>query len=224
MTQRLIGVTDTAAGAGVAEARGREQTGTGVDQYVIPVTEYVTDYVTSYRGMVASFRTLGLASANHNIFTIFNKTGSTKLMAIRRLTAQFEDTAASLLLAPVAKAARITALPTGGTLPTPVTTDSALTKDSNCEFRGATAGDGGAATAITATSIGPYFWTDFKTRQATAAGQILFPDESLIPDLCEDTPIILRPLEGLLVRVVDAALATSHYLVNCAYEELVAAT
>jgi hypothetical protein len=226
MTQRPVGVTDQAAGAGVAEAHTRQQTIAGdlvCDQYVIPVSEYVTDYVTSYRGMVASFRTIGLASANHNILTIFNKTGSTKLLAVRRLTVQFEDTAASLLLAPTVKTSRITTLPTGGTVLTPLPFDTALTHDADCEFLGATASDGGAATAIVSPA-GTYGWTDFKTRQATAAGQILFPDENLIPGLCETSPIILRALEGLNVQITAASLTTSHYLMNCAFEELVAAT
>jgi hypothetical protein len=226
MTERPVGVTDTAAGAGVAEIRTRERTVGAVavaEQYTIPVTEYVDGYVASYRGLVAAFRTLGLASANHNIFTIFNKTGSTKLLAVRRLTVQFDDTAASTAVSPVAKTSRITTLPTGGTVLTPVPFDSALTHDADCEFKGATASDAGAATTIVS-AAGTDFWTDFKTRQATAVGQLLFPDESLIPDLCENTPIILRPLEGLNVRVKDASLATSHYLINCAFEELVAAT
>jgi len=226
MTERPVGVTDTAAGAGVAEARTRERAvggNTVVEQYVIPVTEYVDDFVTSYRGIVASFRTLGLASAGHNIFTIFNKTGSTKLLAIRRLTVQFEDTAASLAIAPTVKTSRITALPTGGTVLTPVAMDTALTHDANCEFMGATASDGGVATAIVSTA-GTYGWSDFKSRQATAVGQILFPDENLIPGLCESSPIILRALQGLNVQITVASLTTSHYLVNCAFEELVAAT
>jgi hypothetical protein len=227
MTERPVGVTDTAAGAGVAEIRTRERTvgATAVaEQYVIPVSEYVDGYVTSYRRMFTAFRTLGLASADHNLLTIFNKTGSTKLLALRRLTIQFEDTGASTALAKVAKTARITALPTGGTVLEPLTFDSALTHDLDCEVMGATAADGGAATPIAATPVGPYGRAQFKTRQATSVGQILFPDESLIPSLCESTPIILRPLEGLLVSMTDASVTTASYLINCFYEELVAAT
>jgi hypothetical protein len=226
MTQRAVGVTDQAAGDGVAEARTRQRvvgTDTVAEQYVIPVSEYVDDYVTSYRGMVASFRTLGLTTANHNIFTIFNQTGSTKLLAVRRLTMQFEDTGASLTVAGVVKTARITALPTGGTVLTPLPFDTALTHDVNCEVLGATASDGGAATAITATPD-TFGWTDFRLRMATQVGQILYPDENLIPGLCESSPIILRPLEGLLVRMTTASVTTAHYLINCAFEELVAAT
>lgn len=228
MTERPVGVTDQASGAGVADVRTRERSvggSTQAEQYVIPLQEFVDGYVLSYRGMVAAFRTLGLASANHNIFTLFNKTGSTKLVAVRRMTLQTDDTVASLALAPVVKTFRITAIPTGGTVLTGVSFDTSLTHDTNVEAMGATASDGGAATTITATANPTSAaWTGFKSRQATAVGQILYPDEPLIPIICENNPIILRASEGLLIRVVDAALTTSHYLVNCAFDELVAAT
>lgn len=226
MTERLVGVTDQASGAGVADVRARERTvgGNVVDeQYVIPVREYVDGYVRSYAGMWSSFRTVGLASANHNLFTIFNKTGSTKLLAVRRLTIQIEDTGVLLTVAPTVQASRITTLPTGGTVLTAVPFDTALTHDTNCEAMGATASDGGAATTITSTA-GTRAWGQFKMRAATAVSQFLYPDEPLIPTLCDDDPIILRALEGINVQMVQASVTTALYIVNCMFEELVAAT
>ncbi len=47
----------------------------------------------TYKGTVSTFRTTGLASANHNIFTIFNKAGSTSFVKVKRLTLQNDETA-----------------------------------------------------------------------------------------------------------------------------------
>ena len=224
MAERPVGVTDQASGAGIAQVRTRERvigSDTISEQYVIPIPEYVEGFKLAYRGMVSTFRTVGLASANHNILTAFNKTGSTKLLLIRRLVIQTDETAALATVSPLVQTSRITALPSGGTVLTKVPFDTALTADTNCEFMGATASDGGAATTITSTA-GTRAWADFKMRLHTAVGQVLMPDESLVPKLCDDTPIVLRALEGLNVQVVQAALTTSHYLVNCMFEEHVA--
>ena len=173
---------------------------------------------TTYKGMVSSFRTAGLASANHNLLTLFNKTGSTKLVKIRKLVVQVEDTGVLLTVAPVVMASRITTLPTGGTVLTKVPFDTALTADGNFEIMGATASDGGAASTITSTA-GTRMWADFKMRAGTAVGQFLYPDVPLIPSLCESDPIILRALEGINVQMVQAAVTTASYLVNCVFEE-----
>ncbi len=173
---------------------------------------------TTYKGAVSTFRIVGLASANHNLFTIFNKTGSTKFIKLKRLTYQTDHTALLASVSPILHASRITALPTGGTVLTKVAFDSTLTPDTDIEMMGATASDGGAATAITATA-GTRMWADFKGRMHTAVGQILFPDENLIPGFCDVDPIILRASQGILVQVAQAALATDHYIVSCAFEE-----
>lgn len=173
---------------------------------------------TTYKGSLTTPRIVGLASANHNLFTIFNKSGSTKFVKLKRLTFQAEHTAAVTTVAPVVHASRITALPTGGTVLTKVPFDTALTADANIELMAATASDGGAATAIAATA-GARLWGDFKSRAHTAVGQFLYPDEALIPGFCDVDPIILRALQGILVQVVQAAVITDHYLVSCAWEE-----
>lgn len=173
---------------------------------------------TTYKGAVSTFRIVGLASANHNLFTIFNKTGSSKFVKLKRLTVQSDHTAVLVTVAPVIQASRITTLPSGGTVMTKVPFDTSLTADTNVELMQATASDGGAATTITSTA-GTRLWADFKGRMHTAVGQILFPDESLIPGFCDEDPIILRALEGINVQVVQAALTTDHYIVSCAWEE-----
>ncbi len=173
---------------------------------------------TTYKGTVATFRTAGLASANHNVFTIFNKTGSTSFVKVKRLTIQNDETAVLITVSPIVQVSRITALPAGGTVLTKVAFDTTLTADTNIEAMAATASDGGAATTITSTA-GTRMWCDFKMRAHTLVGQFLFPDENLIPGFCETDPIILRALQGLQVQVVQAALTTSNYIINCAFEE-----
>lgn len=225
MAERPVGVTDQASGAGVAQVRTRERTVGGEvvsEQYVIPVAEYLDGYISSYRGMVTTFRTAGVASANWNFFTAFNKTASTKILAIRQVVYQVDDTGALLTVAPLAQSSRITSLPTGGTVLTPVPFDTALSHDTNCEFMGATASDGGVATAITSTA-GTRAWANFKMRAATQVGQLLYPDELLLPELCGDTPILLRASEGLNFQMVQATVTTSHFVACCLFDELVAA-
>jgi hypothetical protein len=221
MGNRAVGVADQAPGAGVAEVRARERDiggSTYAEQYVIPIEERVA----SYKGMVSSFRTLGNAASPQNLFTIANTSGSAVLVAVRRLSIQMEATAASTALAVQFKTSRSTTVPTGGTSISKVAFDTSLTSAANVELRGATASDGGAATAITATAnaIG---WHQFGMRLHTAVGQVLCDDASLIPSLSESDPVILRAAEGLLVQVTNVVaannLATNHYIVNCMWEE-----
>jgi len=224
MAERPVGVTDQASGAGIAQVRTRERTVAAEvvsEQYVIPITEYLDGFMLSYRGMVATFRTPGLASGNHNLFTIFNKTGSTKIVAVRRLVLQVEDTGVLLTVAPIVQTSRITTLPTSGTVLTPVTCDTALTHDTNVECMGAASADGTASGPIVSTA-GTRAWAGFKMRMATQVGQVLFPDETLIPELCGDTPILLRALEGLQVQMVQASVTTAHYVICCLFDELAA--
>jgi len=173
---------------------------------------------TTYKGAISTFRIVGLASVNHNLFSIFNKTGSTKFIKLKRLTLQTDYTAVLITVSPIVHATRITAVPTGGTVVAKVPFDSTLTADANIEMMQATAADGGAATAITATA-GTRLWSGFKGRMHTAVGQILMPDETLIPFFCDVDPIILRAGQGILVTTVQAALVTDHYVVNCSWEE-----
>lgn len=221
MGENRVGVTDQAAGAGVSEVRTRQRTvgGSSVEeQYVIPINERVA----SYKGTFSSFRTLGNAATPQNIFTISNTTGSSVLVAVRRLTVQMDATVVLTAVAPQLQLSRVSSAPTGGTVLTDVAFDTSLSGSANVEARGATASDGGAATAITATA-GTTLWQQYNFRLHTAVGQVLTPDNGLIPDLCQDDPVILRANEHLLVQVVAAAAAsnaaTNHYIVQAMFEE-----
>lgn len=221
MAENRVGVTDQADGAGVGSIRTRQRTvggNTVEEQYVIPIGERVA----SYKGMVSSFRTLGSAATPQNLFTASNTTGSSVILAVRRLVVQMDATAVLTAVSPQFKVSRASGAPSGGTALTKVPFDTSLSSSGNVSFLGATASDGGAATAITATA-GTTGWQQFAFRLHTAVGQVLIPDETLIPVLCADDPIYLRANEHLVVQLVATAgtsnPATNHYVVQCMAEE-----
>ncbi len=176
--------------------------------------------------MVTSFRTLGAAALTQNLFTLENSAGSTLLLAVRRMTVQLDATAVLAAVAPVIKTSRLAALPTGGTTLTKVAFDTAApTPAATTIARGATASDGGGATAITATAGTP-MWSQFTMRMHTLVGQVAMEDQSLVPTVAQEDPLILRAGEAILVQIVAAATTsnpvTNHWVVNCMVEEYVA--
>jgi len=168
----------------------------------------------------ASFRTLGTAATAQNFFTIFNGHAS-KVVRVRRMTFQMDATAVLTTFMPIVKTCRVSAA-SGGTALTKVDWDTASASDALVVCRGATASDGGGATAITATP-GTTLWQQFGMRLHTAVGQVLGNDNNVLSVICESTPVVLRPGEGLLVHIVAAATtsnpATNHYFVQCAWSE-----
>ncbi len=188
-------------------------------QNVVPVSNRVV----SAQINVSSFRTLGAAALLQNVFSVENAAGSAVLVAVRRMAVQLDATAVLAAVAPSIKASRITTLPTSGTVLGKVPADSANTSNASVVVRGATASDGGAATAITATAGTP-LWSQLTMRMHTLVGQVLMEDESVIPGLSENDPIILRAGEALLVQVIAAATtsnpATNHWVVNTVFEEM----
>jgi hypothetical protein len=213
VTRGVDGTSNVAHASGVAVAQ------VAALQQVIVKSERVA----SFKGTASSFRTLGNAATPQNLFSIENAAGSAVLLAVRRLTIQMDATVASIAVASQFKTGRPTGLPTGGTvLGKAPLFDTALTSSASVVVRGATASDGGAATAITATG-GVTGWHQFAMRMHTLVGQILMDDEPLIPALCDDEPVILRAGEALLVQIVQAAAAnnaaTNHHVVNCMFEE-----
>jgi hypothetical protein len=168
----------------------------------------------------ASFRTLGAAATTQNFFTIMNGDAS-KVVRVRRMTMQMDATAALTAVMPLVKTCRISSA-SGGTALTKVDWDSNSASDADVVCRGATASDGGGATAITATP-GTTLWQQYGMRLHTAVGQVLGSDNNMLSIICENTPVVLRPGEGLLVHIVAAATssnpATNHYFVQCAWTE-----
>lgn len=221
MTERPVGVTDLASGAGVADVRTRERSvggNTVAEQYVIPISERVP----SYKGFAASFRAPGRAAVAQNLFAIFNASASV-LVGVRRLSVQMDATAALATVAKAIKSSRITTVPTNGTSIAKGVFDSALTSDAGVTLFGDASADGtSSATTLTSTA-GTFAWAQLVMRLHTAVGQVLMDDESLIPQLCEDDPVILRQNQGILVSIVAASTATNpatdFHVVNCMWEE-----
>src|SRR3990167_11364895 len=165
------------------------------------VTNYDTNGIVSYfnraklfRGAISTFRTLGTAAVPHPVFTIENTSGSGRTVAIRRLIVNMDATAALTSVACLFDVSRPTnPIPSGGTALAKIAYDTALASHANVVCRGATASDGGGATAITATA-GPFLWRQFLMRQPTAVGQI-------IPGTAASNA------------------ATNHYIVSCQWDE-----
>lgn len=175
----------------------------------------------TYRGMAASFRTLGTAATPQNLFTIENTAGSAVVVRVRRLLVQLDATGVLTAVMPLIKTSRC-ALPSGGTTLAKTPFDTALSSAANVVFRGATASDGGGVSAITATA-GDIMWQQYCMRMHTVVGQVLAPDNNLLPSLVEDDPVLLMAGEALLVQLVAAAGSsnpvTNHWFVQCMWEE-----
>jgi hypothetical protein len=165
---------------------------------------------------VTSFRTLGLITQPHNLFSIWNPAVSGRNLAIKRITIQLDHTtllATNLTLI----TSHPTAQPTGTASLTP-TKINASYEAAVAAPLGATASDGGAAAAITATP-GTRVWTQFGQRPHTLAGWFTTDDLFMIPEQCFDDPIIIAPGDGLLISAVMVATAGAMYVVNCWWEE-----
>jgi hypothetical protein len=169
----------------------------------------------------ATFRTLGAAATAQNFFTLYNGHAS-KVVRVRRLVFQMDATAVLTTFMPIMKTCRVAAA-SGGTALAKVDWDSAAASDALVVARGATASDGGTATAITATPTTNTLWQQFGMRLHTAVGQVLGLDNNSLSAIAESTPVVLRPGEGLLVHMVAAATtsnpATNFYFVQCAWSE-----
>lgn len=170
----------------------------------------------------STFRTLGTAATLHNLMTIEN-IDATTLVYIRRLTVQMDATAVLTAVMPQVKASRATAVPTGGTALNKAQFDTANASDANTIVRGATASDGGAATAITSTA-GTTIWQQYTQRLHTAVGQVLGADGNVLPSLVDTQDLILRQNEALLVQIVSSVgtsnPATNHWFCNIVWEEV----
>jgi hypothetical protein len=169
----------------------------------------------------ASFRTLGTAATPQNLFTIEN-IDATKLVTIRRMVIQMDATAVLVSVMPQVKTSRAAAVPTGGTVLAKALFDTANASNANTIVRGGNASDGGVATAITATA-GTTIWQQYTMRMHTVVGQVLAPDNNVLPLLVETNDLILRQNQALVVQIVASAgasnPATNHWFCNVVWEE-----
>lgn len=168
-----------------------------------------------------SFRTLGTAATPQNLFTIEN-IDATKLIYVRRMMVQMDATAVLTGVMPQVKVSRATGVPTGGTVLGKGLFDTTAASNANSIVRGGNASDGGVATAITATA-GTAIWQQYCMRMHTVVGQVLAPDNNVLPLLIETENLILRQNQALLVQVVASAgasnPATNHWFCNIVWEE-----
>jgi hypothetical protein len=168
----------------------------------------------------ASFRTVGSAATPQNLLTIEN-IDATKLVTVRAIILQMDATAVLTAVMPLNKLSRATAVPTGGTTLNKAQFDTANASNASTIVRGATASDGGALTAITATA-GTAIWQEYGMRMHTVVGQVLAP-VSYLPKIIDTKNLILRQNQALLVQVVAAAgtsnPATNHYSVCVVWDE-----
>ena len=183
--------------------------GDPADQYVIPVR----DRIGSFSGRAATFATLGLGSATtQNLMTIFNTSGSGVLVAVNRITVDLLTTAAAgiapTVVTPVVRVRRCSAASAGTVLSKTPKGDSAQTSAANVEVRGATASDGGAASAITVTA-GGLLTQKFAPRLlvvGTSASTLYEPVDT-IPFFYGEPDITLKAGEGILVSLEGQAAA-----------------
>jgi hypothetical protein len=123
---------------------------------------------------------------------------------------------------PLIRATIATGVPTGGTTLNKAQFDTTNASNANTICRGSTASDGGANSGPTATAA-TTIWQQYGMRLHTAVGQVLAPDNHVLPILTDTQNFILRQNEALLIHIVAAAgtsnPATNHYVVNVVWEE-----
>jgi hypothetical protein len=123
---------------------------------------------------------------------------------------------------PQVKLSRTAAVPTGGTVLAKAQFNTLNASNANTIVRGATASDGGVATAITATA-GTTMWQQYCMRMHTVVGQVLAPDNSGAPILIDTQDLVLRQNEALMLQIVASAgasnPATNHWFANVVWEE-----
>jgi hypothetical protein len=169
-----------------------------------------------------SWRTLGTGASPQLLLAILN-THATTLVKVHRAIVQMDATAVLTAVMPQVKIGRVTGgNPTGGTALTKAQFDTNAASDGAITVVGGTASDGGVATAITAT-MGDILWQQYCMRMHTLVGQVLAPDNNILPTICEATPVILRQNQALLVSVIGTGAsnpATNHWIVQTVWEEL----
>ncbi len=169
----------------------------------------------------ATFRQLGNAGTTQNLMSIEN-IDATKLVYVRRVVFQMDATAVLTAVMPLVKAARATGVPTGGTTLNKGLFDTSNTSNANTIVRGSTASDGGANSGPTAT-MGDVLWQQYGMRLHTAVGQVLGPDNSVLPVLVDTQNFVLRQNQALLIQIVAAAGTsnpnTNHYFCQIVWEE-----
>ncbi len=174
--------------------------------------------VPTFTGSVGAFVAPGAANADKPYITIFNKTGSGVLVAVRSLVMQIDHTSNSSSVRDW-KTTRITTAPTDGTLLTPQTWDTTKTHNTNVEIRSVASADG-TNVAFTAAPGTDRADGSFNVRNVTAVGELVYPSIDMLPEYpYPDDPLILRENEGVVVSMVAAGSSLNSFLFDAAIEE-----
>ncbi len=179
--------------------------------------------VVTYRGAVGTFRTPGRAgTVGQKIAAIHNATGSTVLVDVTSMNVSIVDTVAKLVLPPIVRAWRFTAVPTNGTALAKRGQDTAQTSNASVTLWGDASADGtGSATTLTITLPAAQFLSQAPASRAlTLVG--VEPDRDIYL-LTTIKPVVLQAGEGLAVHL-DYPLATANpttdmWMVDFAWDE-----
>jgi hypothetical protein len=207
--------------AGVAHSVGaRVSLVTGI-QRIEPVD---ASRILTYKGRAATFRTPGRAgTTGQKIFALHNATASTVLVDVHRISVDLVQTAAKLILPPIVRTWKFTAVPTNGTALTKLPEDSLFTSNSAVTAWGDASADGtNSGTALTVTlPAGTFLEQIFAPRALTLVGYEPVDNVTFFEGF--DEYITLRALEGLCVfldyTVTTANPTSDMWLVNASWDE-----
>lgn len=207
-------------------------TGTNIDTFTMPNGDHRQAVIQadhgSYSGKAVTFRIPGRAgTTGQNLASIHNATGSTIVVELHKVTIDIAVTVikAVTVLPPVIRLYKVTVLPSNGTALTKVADDSSGTATSSSVtlLQDASADGTGSTTTLTATiPSGAVLAGEFAPRLITAAGYEMADRIEFLAD-SELNSVILRPLEGIVVRLDYTATTqnpiTDSYLVGLVWEE-----
>jgi hypothetical protein len=169
----------------------------------------------------ATFRMPGNVTPIQNLFALYNG-GANRVVRIRRIVLQVDTTGVLPFIMPLFKLCRIDTVSSGQTL-TKVAWE-ATASHADIVARGRNTSDGGTQTNIVATP-GETMWQQYASRLASNVGQIVGDDQNIAPVIIVSNPIVLRQNEGVMVYLeapsANSNPTTSHYFVQCAWDEAV---
>lgn len=228
MTQRAVGVTDVASGAGVADYRTRERSvggATVAEQYLIMQRERIRSFV----GAATTWRTA--VSATH-VGSIFNAAGSSVLVALLQIDLVKEATGTSASVS-IMRLQRLTSAPSGGVALDKARVgtgaDAAETSNASVTVLSAATADG-VGTALTMTAGDRLAHLGQPMRRASSVQEMSPLQLSWPPDVfsgsfyefvdgMDPLPLaILRAGEGVGLTV-DVTSSTSHHVANFLWAE-----
>lgn len=190
----------------------------GHDQYVIPTTERLV----SFSGRCSTFRIPGRAgTTGQKIFAIHNATGSTVLVAVKRISVDLAATAAKLVMPPSIRVNRLTVLPTNGTAASKVNDDTSQSSSSSVTlYQDASADQTSSGTAlVAAATANSVLEQEYAPRIFTLAGYE--PADRIY--FLEQPDIVLHALQGLCVElsytVATQNPITDMWTVTCWWDE-----